>query len=74
MQEPVNVTTGLPNLPDEQRRVIAADYEGVRVINLYVPNGQTVGADKYIYKLEWLDALHAWLTEELAANKNVGTV
>jgi exodeoxyribonuclease III len=71
LQEPTNVTTGLPNFPDEQRRVIAADYDGVRVINLYVPNGQTVGADKYIYKLEWLDALHAWLTEEIAANPNV---
>jgi exodeoxyribonuclease-3 len=36
-----------------------------------VPNGQTVGADKYIYKLAWLDALGNWLTEELAANPNI---
>jgi len=71
LEEPDNVATGLPNFPDEQRRVIAADYNGVRVVNLYVPNGQTVGADKYIYKLAWLDALGNWLTEELAANPNI---
>jgi len=71
LEAPDNVTTGLPNFPDEQHRVIAADYNGVRIINLYVPNGQTVGADKYIYKLAWLDALRNWLTEELAANPNI---
>ena len=71
LQEPVNVTTGLPGFPDEQRRVIAADYDDVRVINLYVPNGQTVGADKYIYKLAWLDALLNWLSKELTVNPNI---
>jgi exodeoxyribonuclease-3 len=71
LQEPENITTGLPGFPDEQRRVIAADYDGVRVVNLYVPNGQTVGADKYIYKLSWLDALLDWLTEELTVNPNI---
>ncbi len=71
LAEPENVATGLPNFPDEQRRVIAADYNGVRVVNLYVPNGQTVGADKYIYKLAWLDALQNWLKEELAENPNI---
>jgi exodeoxyribonuclease-3 len=71
LQEPANVTTGLPGFPDEQRRVIAADYDDVRVVNLYVPNGQAVGADKYIYKMAWLDALLNWLTEELTANPNI---
>ena len=71
LRKPANVTTGLPNFPDEQRRVIAADYDGVRVIDLYVPNGQAVGADKYVYKLSWLDALRSWLTDELAANPNI---
>lgn len=68
---PGNVTTGLPNFPDEQRRMIAADYDDVRVVNLYVPNGQAVGADKFVYKLAWLDALRAWLAEELATNPNI---
>ena len=33
--------------------------------NLYVPNGESVGTDKYRYKLDWLDALHAFLAAEL---------
>lgn len=65
-EEPVDVSRGLPNYGDEQRRVIAASYGDVRVINLYVPNGQTVGSDKYAYKLAWLDALRDYLGDELA--------
>ena len=64
-QEPTEVSRGLPNYSDEQRRVIAATYGDIRVINLYVPNGQSVGSDKYDYKLAWLDALHDYLASEL---------
>jgi exodeoxyribonuclease III len=38
-----DVVTGIPGFEDEQRRVIAATVGGVRVINVYVPNGQSVG-------------------------------
>ncbi len=37
----------------------------LRVISAYCPNGQTVGSDKYAYKLEWFDALRLWLQREL---------
>jgi exodeoxyribonuclease-3 len=43
--------------PDAHRRFIAATIEGVRVIDVYVPNGQSVGAPAFAYKLEWLDRL-----------------
>jgi exodeoxyribonuclease-3 len=33
-----------------------------------VPNGQSVGSDKYEYKLRWLLALREWLTSELATH------
>jgi exodeoxyribonuclease-3 len=56
-----------PLFPDPQKRLIAATVKGVRVISTYVPNGQTVGSEKYAYKLDWLDALERWLKEELAA-------
>lgn len=56
---------GIAGYADEQKRVLAATVGGVRVIDLYVPNGQAVGSDKYKYKLEWLGALHAWLADEL---------
>ena len=59
------VQVGIPGFDDEQKRVIAATVGDVRVINLYVVNGQDVGTDKYAYKLRWLDAVHDWVADEL---------
>ena len=59
------VQIGIPGFEDEQKRVIAATVDGVRIVNLYVVNGQDVGTDKYAYKLRWLEAVHAWLADEL---------
>jgi exodeoxyribonuclease-3 len=61
-----DVVAGIPGFEDEQRRVIAATVGGVRVINVYVPNGQAVGSDKYEYKLRWLAALREYAAAELA--------
>ena len=61
------VCRGIPEFADEQSRVIAVDVDGVRVVSVYVPNGQSVGSDKYAYKLRWFEALEAWLEAELAA-------
>lgn len=60
-----DVAVGIPDYDDPQRRVIAASYGDVRVVNLYVPNGQTVDSDKYRYKLDWLDRLTGYLQAEL---------
>jgi len=65
-REPASdVRFGIPGLQDEQRRVITATCGGVRVVCAYVPNGQSVGSDKYLYKLNWLGALHDWLKSEM---------
>jgi exodeoxyribonuclease-3 len=48
---------------DDQKRVIAGCLGDVYVVNLYVPNGSSVGSDKYVYKLKWLDCLKDYLTE-----------
>jgi exodeoxyribonuclease-3 len=45
----------------EQKRVISARIEGIRVLNLYVPNGSAVGSDKYADKLAWLACLERYL-------------
>lgn len=45
----------------EQRRVISAWVEGVRVVDLYVPNGSALDSDKYAYKLAWLGCLRRYL-------------
>ncbi len=60
-----DVQIGIPGFDDEQKRVIAATIGGVRVVNLYVVNGQSVGSDKYDYKLRFLEALQGWLAEEI---------
>jgi exodeoxyribonuclease-3 len=61
-----DVVAGIPGFADEQKRVLVATIGGVRVIDVYVPNGQAVGSDKYEYKLRWLDALHDYVAAELA--------
>jgi len=60
-----DVQIGIPGFDDAQQRVIAATVDGVRIINLYVVNGHSVGSDKYAYKLRWLDAVHDWIATEL---------
>jgi exodeoxyribonuclease-3 len=62
---PSDVVAGIPGFEDEQKRVLAATIAGVRVINLYVPNGQEVGSEKFDYKLRWLAALRGYLASEL---------
>lgn len=65
---PAEIVRDIPGFDDPQRRVLAATCGGVRVIGLYVPNGQSVDSDKYQYKLGWLRALRGWLQAELAAH------
>ncbi len=59
------VQYGIPGFEDEQKRVIAATVGDLRIVNLYVVNGQDVGTDKYAYKLRWLAAVRDWLAAEL---------
>src|SRR5690606_23436947 len=54
-----------------QQRIIAATIEGIRVVCAYVPNGQSVGSEKYAYKLDWLKHLEQWLAAEVAAHKDL---
>lgn len=63
-----DVQMGIPGFQDDQKRAIAATVDGIRIVNLYVVNGQDVGTDKYAYKLRWLQAVHAWLETELVAH------
>jgi exodeoxyribonuclease-3 len=56
-----DVAHGIPDFPDDPRRVIAATVGGVRVLCLYAPNGEAPGTDKYAYKLRWYEALTRWL-------------
>ena len=66
-----DVQLGVPDLQDDQRRALALTSGGVRVVCLYVPNGQAVGTDKYAYKLDWLEQTRGWLARELAAHERL---
>ncbi|MDD5329393.1 MAG: exodeoxyribonuclease III [Sulfuricella sp.] len=66
-----DTVTAIPGFTDAQKRVLATTIAGVRIVNVYVPNGQSVDSDKYQYKLGWLKALTAWLGEELARHPNL---
>ena len=68
------VQAGVPGFDDPQKRVLAADVSGMRVVCLYVPNGQSIDSDKYRYKLDWLARTNAWLAGELAANARLVVV
>jgi len=71
-REPASdVQLGIPGFVDEQKRAIAATVGGVRIVNLYVVNGQDVGSEKYDYKLRWLEAVHGWLSDELKAHPDL---
>ena len=61
-------TKNIPGFADEQARVIAATVGGLRVVGAYFPNGQEPGSDKFAYKMRWLDALRAWLAQQLASH------
>lgn len=56
---------------DEQKRVITGVFNEVRIVNLYVPNGSSIGSDKYEYKLRWLDVLRHYLEAFLEESPNL---
>ncbi len=68
-----DVQHGVAGLEDPQRRILSATVGGpgsgpgqaVRIVNLYVVNGQAVGSEKYAYKLDWLAKVTAFLAEEI---------
>lgn len=64
--EPTDVVTDIPNFDDPQRRVIAATFGAMRIINVYVVNGESTTSDKFAYKLRWLAALNQWIQSERA--------
>jgi exodeoxyribonuclease-3 len=61
----------IPGLDDPQRRILAATVNGIRIINVYIPNGQEVDSEKYIYKFRWLNAFRDYLRQEMAEHEQL---
>ena len=70
-QPATDIQMCIPGYADEQKRVIAATIDGVRIVCVYIPNGQSLDSDKYQYKLSWLKALQTWLTNELQQHQKL---
>ena len=75
-KQPENIIKGIKGNSDheqplkeflDQKRLIAANFNGIRILNVYVPNGSSLNSDKFEYKIKWLDYL-ASLVNELDQN------
>ena len=42
---------------DSHARFLEVIIRGIRVVNIYAPNGNPVWSDKFAYKLAWMDRL-----------------
>jgi len=69
-----NIVTDLPDFDDHQRRYIAGDYpindqgDVMRIVNVYVPNGQALDSDKFQYKRAWFAKLQSAMRQTLEDN------
>lgn len=61
--------TDIPLLDDPQRRILAVSVNGVRIVNLYVVNGQEIDSEKFDYKLYWLEQVREYLRSELSEHR-----
>ena len=50
---------------NKQKRLISANINGLKIINVYVPNGSSINSDKFDYKIEWLNHLSSFLDEQI---------
>ncbi len=55
-----------PNIDifQDQKRLISAEINGIKIINVYVPNGSSLESDKFEYKINWLSCLASFLDEQ----------
>ncbi|HSW93783.1 MAG TPA: exodeoxyribonuclease III [Gammaproteobacteria bacterium] len=72
--KPETIVTDLPGEADPQRRVLAATFDQIRIVNLYIPNGESVGSVKYQYKLGWLARLRQFLADEITRYSDIAVL
>ncbi len=69
---PAELEASLPgDGPDAPRRFLAGTIGGIRIINVYAPNGSEVGSDKYAFKLDWYRRLRRHLDERAHPQEKV---
>lgn len=71
---PEKILASLPGVDGAQKRLLAASVGNVRLVNVYIPNGEEVGSEKYSYKLSWLAALEKFLAAELKTHPRLAVL
>ncbi len=66
-----NIEYDIPGFIDPQKRVISATINEVRIVCVYVVNGESLTSDKFTYKMTWLDKLYNFLRNEIEANSKL---
>jgi len=68
--EDVVLGFGDPTMPDD-KRILSATINGIRIINTYVPNGTKLGSDRFAYKLAWLERFKLFIDQEQKRHSNL---
>ena len=67
-----NETRGFPgDDTGSQSRLLMAEIAGINLVNVYIPNGQSVGSEKYQFKLQWMKRLRELLDQKYQKSANV---
>lgn len=67
-----NIQLGFPGDDKKaEKRLVALDCDGLRVISVYAPNGHALGNDKYNYKLEWYKRMRTFLDQRYKATESI---
>ena len=56
---------------DPQKRWISAEINGILLCNLYLPNGNPLGTEKFEYKIHWMNLLYNYLKELQSMGKPI---
>ncbi len=72
----IDISLNIGGFNDTQSRLISGTYEGddteiVKIICAYIPNGQSLDSDKFIYKKKWLSNFYSWLKKLHENHKNI---
>ena len=70
-EKPKVCKKGIDGFTDEQTRVISGIYKDITIIDVYIPNGQSVGSEKFEYKMKWLKHLHDYLTALIKTDQKI---
>lgn len=68
-QEPEGVVIGVGKQPhDSEARVIKASFDGVNVVNTYIPQGTAPDSPRFAYKIEWIRGMRDYFSRHFAPN------